>query len=652
MPSGAQCFLVVTLFRAIQTCVAMSDEQMWSHARLAVEVRRFYGASSIFNVYNDKNSDREIMSTMLRLSLRFSRSDVLVHSTKMSKVKRYAEYYQQRTLRSLYIITLKTQLDMTEFVKFASDFKMSLNLWLVFIYKSRELLKYCARPDRNLFNVSFDTRMLVKCENDPTVREWYALGKDAVRVVDLASWSVESGWRRVTNKSLWERRSSLDGISLRIAAVKESVYTATESKRKRSSLHGLFGAVLRELALAMNFTFELISIEDMYGSFEPDSGTWSGVIGRLVDKDVDVGVAEFGQSNERLKVVDFTVPLLLTWANLYLKEPNMSAIMWSTYVQVFDTRIWKFTLVLAIVCSVVISLMAAKVEQKQVLTVAVDTWFYVWGIQCQQGFPGNGTPFQLNCQSPINASVSQFPTASSLRIAFMSIMITSMVIYSSYSATLTSYLALFVPSLPFNSEPEFLLNAAYNLSVVRGSVYHDILERAESRRAKLLRRRLNRDEDLPKTMVEAIDQVCQEKVVLISNELFIEKLRNKMPCPLVAISLGRLESIAFPLTKRSQFREIFDFYKRPLFLSSIEHFRSYGIIQVLRNRHLPKISPTKMIYLPVSFYGIVPLITIYFSGVGLAIVILICELLHHRYWYARRSAIRNIRDKYLCVKLC
>lgn len=52
-----------------------------------------------------------------------------------------------------------------------------------------------------------------------------------------------------------------------------------------------------------------------------------------------------------------------------------------------------------------------------------------------------------------------------------------MVIYIAYSATLTSYLAVFVPILPFTTEQDFLAHdASYNLTVVRGSVYHDALQ--------------------------------------------------------------------------------------------------------------------------------------------------------------------------------
>lgn len=72
-----------------------------------------------------------------------------------------------------------------------------------------------------------------------------------------------------------------------------------------------------------------------------------------------------------------------------------------------------------------------------------------------------------------------------------------------------------------------------------------------------MRNRLKKN--LPNDMVEAIDQVCNEKVVLLTNELFVDKMSNKVHCPLIPITLGRLDSVAFTLTKRSQYKGILNF---------------------------------------------------------------------------------------------
>ncbi|OXU29699.1 hypothetical protein TSAR_006447 [Trichomalopsis sarcophagae] len=551
------------------------------------------------------------LTTMFRISRCFSDHNVLVQTARLSNVRKYLKYYKYRTLSPLYIITLKSQLDLEEFSNFAKNFTMSMNLWLVFIYKSPELLKFCQKPDRNLFNVMFNTKILIKCENDPIIKEWYSVRGVEVKVNSVARWTVNEGFVMVNTHSMWQRRKRLDNITIRIATVRESPFTMADHAENRDTLYGLFGSVLRELKDMANFTAELIAAEDYYGSYEPMTGKWSGVIGRLVSKEVDIGVAEFGRSKHRMDIIDFTVPLLLTRMSYYMKQPNMSAIMWSTYTQVLDHRIWTIYLFAALVCSFLIAVIMSKLKSKKIIPLTLDNCFYVWGIQCQQSLP-------------------EFPTASSLKIAFMSLVIPSMVIYISYSAALTSYLAVFNPNLPFTTEQEFTSDKSYNLTVLRGSVYHDIFERSNGSLALKMRERLKRPEDLPLNMFEAIKQVCNEQVVFCTNELFVDKISANIPCTLMSISSGRLDSAAFVLTKHSPYTGLLNYY--------IENFRSHGIIKVLSNRHLSKMVPQASIYVPVSFQSVVPILALFFSGVGLSLFILTGEYV---IWYSAKMRKRG-----------
>jgi ABC-type amino acid transport substrate-binding protein len=84
----------------------------------------------------------------------------------------------------------------------------------------------------------------------------------------------------------------------------------------------------------MNFTIDLVASEQMFGHYYAESKNWSGVMGRLVSKEIDIGVAEFSRNKRRLEVVDFSVPLLISRFNMYLKQPNMTAIIWTSYLQV------------------------------------------------------------------------------------------------------------------------------------------------------------------------------------------------------------------------------------------------------------------------------------------------------------------------------
>ena len=173
---------------------------------------------------------------MCRLSHVFSENNILVQSIKLSEIQNYVKYYKYRTLLPLYIITLKTQLDLVEFSNFTKNFRMSRNLWLVFFYKSKDLLRYCHKPDKNHFNVAFDTKLLVKCEDDIVIREWYSLPGKEVKMNKIAIWTRLNGFVKIDSRSIWERRNTLDGITITVSSVKVNFYLKNKPSSQYNSL--------------------------------------------------------------------------------------------------------------------------------------------------------------------------------------------------------------------------------------------------------------------------------------------------------------------------------------------------------------------------------------------------------------------------------
>jgi hypothetical protein len=97
---------------------------------------------------------------------------------------------------------------------------------------------------------------------------------------------------------------------------------------------GFFGVIIEELSKIMNFTIDFTSIEDSYGSWNETQREWIGVIGRLVAREIDIGIGEFTMNQQRAAVIDYSVALMRSPSNIYIKRPHMSNIGWSTYVKV------------------------------------------------------------------------------------------------------------------------------------------------------------------------------------------------------------------------------------------------------------------------------------------------------------------------------
>lgn len=99
-------------------------------------------------------------------------------------------------------------------------------------------------------------------------------------------------------------------------------------------MSGFFAKILKELSDTLNFSAPTTYSEDIYGSFDEKTNSWTGVIGRLMRNEVDLGIAEFSMTGRRLDAVDFTYPVMLSQNNIYMRQPDSSALQWSGYFRV------------------------------------------------------------------------------------------------------------------------------------------------------------------------------------------------------------------------------------------------------------------------------------------------------------------------------
>lgn len=94
--------------------------------------------------------------------------------------------------------------------------------------KFNDPLIYCHDPPGNVFNLLYDTEMLVMCYGDPILREWYSVDGNNTRISDLVKWYPEKQpfeshmpmINLLTNLTLYDRRKNLEGKVFRAVAVK------------------------------------------------------------------------------------------------------------------------------------------------------------------------------------------------------------------------------------------------------------------------------------------------------------------------------------------------------------------------------------------------------------------------------------------------
>lgn len=89
-----------------------------------------------------------------------------------------------------------------------------------------------------------------------------------------------------------------------------------------------------ELKRVMNFEIAKIVEADVFGTQDPETKNWSGAIGQVGNRKIDLGVGEFTITSRRLDHVDFTTPIIITHTYLYFKAHHSSGVQWSAYFRV------------------------------------------------------------------------------------------------------------------------------------------------------------------------------------------------------------------------------------------------------------------------------------------------------------------------------
>jgi len=133
--------------------------------------------------------------------------------------------YRSTIVRPLFVVLLDTGETMSEFAKATSNTKpMSFPIWLVAFLQHPEnpLEDRCRYPAGNMFNVDFNTLMLVKCYDRAILTEWYAIRDNRTRMFELATWSSDEGLILRTRKSLRARRCDMFGEMMRVMSVNVS----------------------------------------------------------------------------------------------------------------------------------------------------------------------------------------------------------------------------------------------------------------------------------------------------------------------------------------------------------------------------------------------------------------------------------------------
>nr|KAF7398292.1 hypothetical protein H0235_016300 [Vespula pensylvanica] len=480
-----------------------------------------------------------------------------------------------------------------------NTFDISVAMWLlIFMYKG-DGSDYCHNPPGNIFHLKFNTEMMVRCGTENILREWYSIDTNQIEINDVATWSLEKGITKIVPDSLYERRHNLQGLVMRAVLVKDGSFAKIN---KAGELDGIYGRILRELCVTLNFSLHIVSELEQYGRWNPTTKTWSGAIAELYYGRADISLSKFSMTNARLNAVDFTLPIFDSKDCLFFKNPKIFAIKWSSYFLTFNYSVWIAMFGVLILTSILLIFLKRKNGTNRKIRHSLsDNFLEIWGIFCQQGIAESSDRF-------------------SLRIAYFSVFFWT-VISAAYSAALISFLTTISHVLSFNSLEGFVQDDTYQLAVFRGTAHYDKFANSEDTLAKKLMKLMLEEDKLPLTPLEGFTSIYKNRKLAIYSFDGMEKVvDSKISCNVVRIETRYVNYIAIALSKHNQFTDVINF--------QLQKFLENGMVNRLKNSPFDKKSNDMVKHQPVPLIGVLSL----FIFIQIGIIISICILIIEKYF--------------------
>ncbi|XP_031709392.1 glutamate receptor ionotropic, kainate 5 isoform X3 [Anarrhichthys ocellatus] len=116
--------------------------------------------------------------------------------------------------------------------------------------------------------------------------------------------------------------------------------------------------MLKELADILKFSFKIKLVDDgLYGAPEPN-GSWTGMVGELINRKADLAVAGFTITSEREKVIDFSKPFMTLGISILYRVQLGRKPGYFSFLDPFSPAVWLFMLLAYLAVSCVLFLAA------------------------------------------------------------------------------------------------------------------------------------------------------------------------------------------------------------------------------------------------------------------------------------------------------
>ncbi|XP_078382294.1 glutamate receptor ionotropic, kainate 2-like [Oculina patagonica] len=432
-------------------------------------------------------------------------------------------------------------------------------------------------------------------------------------------------------------RRSLQGKIFKIVVVENAPYVMEKKHVDGSFLYeGYCIDLLNELARHLKFTYEIYTSPDgLYGA-ETENGTWDGSIGELMSKRADIAVAELAITEEREKVVDFTVPYMHYTEDLLMKKASSSrSIDLLQFMNPFDNYVWITILAIVLFISV---------------AVFVLNYFSPYGYKDDNG---QGTSEELNFfnsawfafASILQQGADNTPRSLSGRILTGSYWFCILILVSTYTANLAAFLTVKNAQHPIRNL-EDIVDSPYKVAVVESSSQYELFKTSQYEPYRKIWHKIQKENTIVKNTSEGVQWVREkDEFVFIYDRPFLRYVAHLQPCDLTTVSgLALAKGLALAFQENDP--HVDDFTLAILRLHENDFLNSLRRKWWETNNECPKEQETMLSQTRIDLMSMLGVYVVLGVGIVVAFLTLIAEIL----W--KRRAKQKSMDKTESQRMC
>ncbi|XP_063845570.1 glutamate receptor ionotropic, kainate 5-like isoform X2 [Scylla paramamosain] len=406
----------------------------------------------------------------------------------------------------------------------------------------------------------------------------YRVGPKAGLLVEAAGeWTPRGGYTPVTTNKI-ERRGDFQGYPMKGVGVKVFEFMTTYITENK--ITGFAGDTITALKNLHNFSLSYKVLNGYaYGKLKEGSNNeWTGMVGALQTREVDLTVSLLSLTKERQEVVTYTQPINVLSRKLFVATHEDFAKKMLAYTSPMDTLLYwciAANMVLLAAALFLIERLQHSYDfmQEEPVTMGVATW-YMLSALLQQG--SSTCPFSVSARA----------------IHWLGYIV-SVIVYTSYSATLVSHLAVEQPApLPFTDLRGLSRQSGWDAGCNKNDLFQVTASQtcvgSQNDECRVLleawqKAVLRSPDNLVNSYSEGLQKVLKGKYVFIGVDIYTNYyIRNLPPEDSCRIKVLPRRYITggsgIGLQKHSPFRRIFD--------HSLQKMRESGLMENLRNKWL------------------------------------------------------------------